>query len=68
MKKAGHKVDRLLTDLAGPYYTLLLEGAYQSLADYENAETNTRSNRDWARGIRNLFPLWNPAAGRYLRL
>jgi len=28
VKKAGHKMDRLLTNLAGPYCTLVLEGTY----------------------------------------
>ena len=57
VKKAGHKVDRLLTDLAGPYYTLVLECIYQSLADYETAETKTRGNLEWANWYQKLIPL-----------
>ena len=57
VKKAGHQTDRLLTDLAGPYYTLVLECAYPSLADYENAENKTRANPNWANWYQKFIPL-----------
>jgi hypothetical protein len=44
MNKAGMKVDRILTDLTGPYYTLVMETSHNSLTDFEKAmkqETGT---------------------------
>jgi hypothetical protein len=39
---------RLLTDLAGPdFYTLVLEGTYESLADFEQSAQKLMSNPDW---------------------
>jgi hypothetical protein len=39
---------RLLTDLAGPeFYTLVLEGTYESLADFEQSAKAMMSNRQW---------------------
>lgn len=57
IKKSGHPVDRLLTDIAGPYYTLVLECTYRSLADYESAEAKTRADQNWAEWYRKFVPL-----------
>lgn len=39
---------RLLTDLAGPdFYTLVLEGTYESLADFEQSAKALMSNPQW---------------------
>jgi hypothetical protein len=39
---------RLLTDLAGPdFYTLVLEGTYESLADFEQSAQKLMSNPQW---------------------
>ena len=35
MTAQGQSRPRLLTDLVGPYYTLVLESTYKDLADYE---------------------------------
>ena len=36
-KRLGHHVARILTDLTGEYYTLVMESEFNSLADYEVA-------------------------------
>jgi hypothetical protein len=39
---------RLLTDLAGsPYYTIVLESTFDSLADWEKAHTAARNHSEW---------------------
>ena len=39
---------RLLTDLAGPdFYTLVLEGTYGSLAEFEKASAALMGNPEW---------------------
>jgi len=35
MKASGHVPSRLLTDLTGEYYTLVLESEFASLSEYE---------------------------------
>jgi hypothetical protein len=47
MKTAGHKPGRLLTDLTGPYYTLVLEAEYESLADMERVSTEMMKEMGW---------------------
>ena len=36
-QRLGHTILRVLTDLTGEYYTLVLESEFKSLADYEIA-------------------------------
>ena len=36
-QRLGHTILRVLTDLTGEYYTLVLESEFKSLADYEVA-------------------------------
>lgn len=36
-KRLGHPLSRVLTDLTGEYYTLILESEFNGLADYEVA-------------------------------
>jgi hypothetical protein len=43
----GYGPDRVLTDLTGQYYTLIMETTYNDLTDYEQAMRNTTSNDDW---------------------
>src|SRR3954454_25080658 len=46
-KQAGFQSARLLTDLVGPYYTLVLETTFDSLAAYEKAGQALRDNEKW---------------------
>jgi len=41
--------DRLLTDLTGPYYTLVMESSYPNLADYEKSIQTEMGNEDFRR-------------------
>ncbi len=49
MKKNGHVPDRLLTDLTGPYYTMVMESTYDDLGEFEKAsrENMPEEWRDW---------------------
>lgn len=38
---------RLLTDVAGPFYTLVVETAHDSLADYEEGAKGLMSTKEW---------------------
>ena len=68
VEKAGHQVDRLLTNLASPYYTLVLECHYENLTDYEKAEIKIRGNRDWAQLNQKFVPLVESARRKTLNI
>lgn len=38
--QTGYPVRRVLVDLAGPYYTLVMESLFENLADFERVATN----------------------------
>ena len=56
-EQAGFKSSRLLTDLVGPYYTLVLENTFDSLADYERAGQALRENEKWRAWYAKVPPL-----------
>ena len=43
----GGQAPRLLTDLVGPYYTLVFEHSYPSLAEYERSSREGMANEEW---------------------
>jgi hypothetical protein len=47
LKKEGYAPERLLVDTAGPFYTLVMESTYKSLADYEKATERVRTSAKW---------------------
>jgi hypothetical protein len=47
LKKEGYAPDRILTDLTGPYYTLVMESSYASLSEYEKRLEKARASKKW---------------------
>ena len=47
---------RVLTDLVGSYYTLVLETSHQSLADYERVSTSGMSDENWRAAYKKFTP------------
>lgn len=41
------KSARLLTDVVGPFYTLVLETTHDSLGDYEESAKKLMANKEW---------------------
>jgi hypothetical protein len=52
LRKAGFTSLRVLTDLVGTYYTMMVESQYKSLSDYENAMQNESDSAEW----RSFYP------------
>jgi hypothetical protein len=48
---------RILTDLTGPYYTLVLELTHESFGDYERAARELMSNSEWRSWYERIVPL-----------
>jgi hypothetical protein len=48
---------RVLTDLTGPYYTLVLESTYKDLATFETELHKEMSGPDFAKWYQKFIPL-----------
>ena len=48
---------RVLTDLTGPYYTLVMESTYPSLADYERELKSGLGTDEWRKWYKDMVPL-----------
>lgn len=48
---------RLLTDIAGPYYTLVVEFTYPSLSDLERSVRETMGDSAWKAWYERVIPL-----------
>lgn len=53
----GNAPDRMLTDLTGTSYTLVVEFRYESLAEFEQKIASVFSNPDWAGWYERFVPL-----------
>lgn len=51
----GHS-PRIMTDLVGPFYTLVFESTYKSLQDYEELMKAGMANEDWKKWYGKLVP------------
>lgn len=47
---------RVLTDVTGPYYTLVLEGSFESLASYEGMMRSETASPQWQEWYRTFVP------------
>jgi hypothetical protein len=57
-RKAGLDVPtRLLTDLVGPSYTLVLEHTFGSLAEFERAAPSLMQSAEWQAWYQKFVPL-----------
>lgn len=61
-KKAGYNSQRLLTDISGPYYTLVMESTYPDLKAFENAHQKVAGTPQWRKWYESFVPL--VASGR----
>ncbi len=53
----GNEPMRVLTDLTGRFYTLVLESSFASLAEYEQRMHTVFSNAEWRMWYDRLVPL-----------
>jgi hypothetical protein len=57
LRKAGYSPDRMLTDLTGKAYTLVLESSYHSLSDYDGRLQDAQANEEWRKWYDRFLPL-----------
>lgn len=56
-RRAGYREARVLTDLTGPFYTLVLETAYDSLSEMEREYQHSANESDWHAWYQRFVPL-----------
>ncbi len=52
----GSESFRVLTDLVGPFYTLVLETTYPNLSAYEQAGKKIMNNQEWRMAYQTFTP------------
>jgi hypothetical protein len=57
LRDAGYPVTRVLTDVTGEYYTLVMEASFESLAAYEEALRRATDDDGWREAYARLVPL-----------
>jgi hypothetical protein len=57
LQKYGHYPDRVLTDLAGNYYTLVLETTSKNLSEFEESMKNTFKDKAYSEWYQKFIPL-----------
>lgn len=57
LKRAGYPVDRILADVTGEYYTLVMESRVESLSKFEEALGNTSDVAEWQEIYKRFVPL-----------
>jgi hypothetical protein len=57
LPQTGASPARLLTDVTGDYYTVVLESTFNSLADYEKAHSQTGQSKEWHEWYQKFTPL-----------
>ena len=61
-KKFGFENTRVLSDLTGPSYTMVLESAWNSLADWEKTMKEGLGAEEWQKWYQNFIPLIDSAS------
>ncbi|HLF19879.1 MAG TPA: NIPSNAP family protein [Bacteroidota bacterium] len=56
-KRSGVSQSRFLTDLTGPYYTLIMETTYDNLATYEKTLKETLTSKEFKKWYKKFMPL-----------
>jgi hypothetical protein len=57
-RAAGHEVPiRLLTDLSGEFYTVVIERSYPSLIEFEETARTLMAEPQWQAAYQRLIPL-----------
>jgi len=57
MKNMSNSPLRLLTDLTGPYYTLVMESTFENLTEFEKYFKNETADPEWKSWYQKFVPL-----------
>jgi hypothetical protein len=68
LKKTGYVPDRMLTDLTGKSYTLVLESTYSSLSEYDKRLQDTQGYEEWRKWYERFLPLVESGSREIFRI
>lgn len=57
MKRHGNHPTRYLTDLTGPFYTIVMETTYESLTALEKSQSETMGTKEFSDWYQRFIPL-----------
>ena len=57
LKKTGHYPDRVLTDLVGNYYTLVLESTSENFSEFEDSMKKAFKDKAYGEWYQKFIPL-----------
>ena len=57
LEQAGYPVERILADVTGEYYTLVMETRVESLSEFEKGLQNAPGMTEWQEIYRSFVPL-----------
>ncbi len=57
MQQTGATPSRLLTDVTGQYYTVVLESTFNSLAEFEKGHSQMGDSKEWHEWYQKFTPL-----------
>ncbi len=55
--KSGQPTPKAMTDLTGPFYTLVMETEWKSLSDMENSMKEAFGDKQWQEWYQKFIPL-----------
>jgi hypothetical protein len=68
LKKAGYNPDRILTDITGKSYTLVLESTYSNLSDYDDRLQDTQAHEEWRKWYEKFILLVESGSREIFRI
>lgn len=68
LKKAGYNPERLLVDLTGKSYTLVIESTYSSLSEYDDRLLDTQAHEDWRKWYERFVSLVESGSREIFRI
>ncbi len=60
--KLGLKLGKMMTDLTGPSYTLVMESEFENLSAFENELKKAFGNKEWEQWYKGAIPLFDSAS------
>jgi len=57
LQRQGEPIPRYLTDLTGPFYTLVMELSYDNLAALEKSQKESMSSKEFGEWYQRFIPL-----------
>ena len=68
LKKGGYNPERILVDMTGRSYTLVLESVYASLSDFDDRLQDTQAHDEWRKWYEKFLPLVDSGSREIFRI